>query len=61
MKQNKEYHIEIIKPKVSKKIQKKIENLNIQFIKSKEKVAYYYENITTGLSFSFNKDIIFCW
>lgn len=59
MKQNKGYHIEIIKPKVSKKIQKKIENLNIQFIKSKEKVAYYYENITTGLSFSFNKDITF--
>ena len=33
--------------------------MNIQFIKSNEKVAYYYENIKTSLSFSFNKDVTF--
>jgi hypothetical protein len=40
-------------------IKKQLFKLNLMYLKSKEKVAYYYENINTGDIFSYNQDICF--
>lgn len=36
-----------------------VNELNTMYLNSLEKVAYYYEDISTGTVFSFNKDILF--
>ena len=59
MKQNKEWKIEIQRKKHSMKIHKMITKMNIQFVKSKEKVAYYYEDLESGITISFNESITF--
>lgn len=40
-------------------IKEKIMNLNNNYLKSNEKVAYYYEDINTGSILSYNSDILF--
>lgn len=42
-----------------RKIQKKLYHLNLKFLKSKEKVAYYYYDINHDITFSFNENICF--
>ena len=39
-------------------IKEKIMNLNNNYLKSNEKVAYYYEDINTGSILSYNSDIL---
>lgn len=58
MKQNKQ-QIEVRTGKYERKIRKQVTRLNIMYVKSKEKVAYYYENINSGLILSFNENITF--
>ncbi len=41
------------------RIKKKVYKLNKMFLKSKEKAAYYYENINSETSISFNPNICF--
>jgi len=55
----KKNQIEIRYPKTSQKIKNKIKKINIKYVKSEEKVAYYYENLKTGFIVSFNADITF--
>lgn len=53
----KEINIEF--SKVSKKAKRVIDRLNIFYVKSNEKVAYYYEDLTHGHVVSFNADVTF--
>lgn len=53
------YKIEIRKKQTFKKIKKRLDKLNIMFVKNEEKVAYYYENINKKIAFSFNESITF--
>ena len=53
------YKIEIRKKHTSKKLKKLLDKLNIMYVKSEEKVAYYYENINEEIVFSFNENITF--
>ncbi len=46
-------------PKVSKKVKRAINQLNISYVKSNEKVAYYYEDLTHGHVISFNANVTF--
>ncbi len=40
-------------------IKKKLYKLNLSYLKSSDKVAYYYEDIASGVSFSYNKNQTF--
>lgn len=59
MKQNKQFQIQIQNSIQNKKIRHLIARLNIMYVKSNEKVAYYYEDINKGIILSFNADTTF--
>jgi len=59
MTQNKTWKIAVKNKTKNQKIRQKLKRLNIQFVKSKEKVAYYYENINHQVTFSFNEEMTF--
>lgn len=53
------FQIEIKNKFFSKSMKKTIDRLNIKYVKSKEKVAYYYEDMERGNILSFNENITF--
>lgn len=53
------YQLEIQNKINQKWIKRKLNHLNIRFVKSNEKVAYYYEDIKTNTVFSFNANTTF--
>lgn len=53
------YQTEIKMKNIPKNIRSKINHLNIKYVKSKEKVAYYYEDIESKTILSFNENMTF--
>ena len=54
-----QYIVEVNNKTTDEEIKKELFDLNLMYLKSNEKVAYYYEHILTGTVFSYNPNICF--